>query len=163
VLIDGVMAAPRRRRFRMRAVVGITICALAIGVGATAAADSNWTRLLGAQPDASVAVIVANPGQAGQACQIGILAQSANTDSTTSPHVLAVQKFLRTHDWSHLRPDPSQVEMPPEFAAAHKIDMRPIIAGTVLTQITDAVQQAGLMKTDVVLRGVVDCGIGSKK
>jgi hypothetical protein len=163
-LADRVIeAAPKRRRFRLAVFSAIVVGVLMLGAGATATAQSIWPDLLGGQPDASTAVTVARPGQAGQSCEIGVRVLPDTGYSTKSPVYVHAVDFLRSHDWSHLRPEKRLMQFTPSFAKAHDIPIAPIIAKTVLDQITDSMDKAGVARRGVVITGVVDCGLEAKK
>jgi hypothetical protein len=163
-LVDAVLVSiPRRRRFRRGALVAAIVGALTLGAGAATAADVIWPGFLGGPPDANVAVTVVRPGQAAQTCQISILVQPTGGATIHSADYLAAKKFLQSHDWSHLRPKPALMQPNAAVAEAHHIDERPLLAGTVGTQITDAVRRAGLFTSDLELKGIVDCGMESKR
>jgi hypothetical protein len=158
-LIDDVLeSAPRRRRFRRGALIAAIVGALTLGAGAATAADAIWPAFLGGPPDANVAVTVLHPGQAAQTCEISVLVKPTGDATTNGADYLAARRFLQTHDWSHLRPKPSLMLPTAAEAKAHHIDVRPLLAGTVAAQITDAVTHAGLFKADLELKGIVHCG-----
>jgi hypothetical protein len=158
-----VSTAPRRRWLRRGIVAAILIGAVSLGAGATATAQSIWPDLLGGQADASTVVTIARPGQADEPCEIGVRVLPDTGYSVRSAVYQNAVHFLRSHDWAHLRPEASLDQFTPEFARAHKIPFRPVIATTVLTQITDAMQKAGVFKRGIIVHGVVDCGLEAKK
>jgi hypothetical protein len=163
-LIDDVLeSAPRRRRYRRGALIAAIVGALTLSAGAATAADAIWPAFLGGPPDANVAVTVLHPGQAAQTCEISVLVQPTGDATTRSADYLAAKKFLQTHDWSHLRPKRSLMLPTAAEAKAHHIDVRPLLAGTVAAQITNTVTHAGLFRTDLELKGIVDCGKESKQ
>ena len=154
---------PRRRRLRLVVISAAVAGALSLGAGASAAANGFWWTFLGGPGDLNLPVTVVQPGEANQDCQIGVLVVPINGATVHSASYLAAKRFLQTHDWSTLKPDPSLMMFSAAFAKAHHINLKPIIAGTVATQITDAFQRSGLPQSQVSLHGVVDCSSGSPK